>query len=91
MIESHGNTKSPAAGPDEIDDPGIGIEDKPGEDAAGREAMVRQLRQDIARLREDIAAIAQSRVDKGMGLVRRNPWPAIGAAVCVGICLGRRM
>jgi len=91
MVESHGNTKSPAAGPDEIDDPGVGIEDKHGEDAVGREAEVRQLRQDIARLQEDIAAIAQSRTDKAMGLVRRNPWPAIGAAVCVGICMGRKM
>jgi hypothetical protein len=90
MVETHGNMKSPAAAPDEIGDPGIGIEDNAGEDAAGREAKLRQLRRDIARLREDVAAITRSRSVEATKLVRRNPWSAMAAALCVGICLGRR-
>lgn len=90
MVETDGNMKSPAAAPDEIGDPGIGIEGKAGEDAAGREAKLWQLRRDIARLREDVGAIAQSRAAKASELVRRNPWSAMAAALCVGVCLGRR-
>jgi ElaB/YqjD/DUF883 family membrane-anchored ribosome-binding protein len=90
MVETDGNTKSPAASPDEIGDPGIGVGQAAGKGASSTEAKLWQLRRDIARLREDVAAIAQSRAAKAAGLVRRNPWSAMAAALCVGVCLGRR-
>jgi ElaB/YqjD/DUF883 family membrane-anchored ribosome-binding protein len=87
MVETDGNTKSPAASPDET---GIGVGQAAREDGSSTEAKLWQLRRDIARLREDVAAIAESRAAKAAGLVRRNPWSAMAAAVCVGVCLGRR-
>ena len=90
MVETHGNLKSPAAGPDEIGDPGISGEDKAGEDASTFEAKLWQLRRDIAKLREDVGAIAQARAAKASERVRRSLWSAMAAALCVGVCLGRR-
>lgn len=90
MGETDGKMKSAAAGPDEIRDPGLGIEDSAGEDAGSREAKLWQLRRDIAGLREDVAAITRVGATKATGLVRRNPWSAIVAALCAGIYLGRR-
>lgn len=86
MVETDGKTKS-AAAPDET---GIGVGQAAGKDASSTEAKLWQLRRDIARLREDVAAIAESRAAKAAGLVRRNPWSAMAAAVCAGVCLGRR-
>lgn len=92
MVETHGTMKSPAAAPDEIGDPGIGIEDRAGaERAASFETKLGQLRREIAKLREDVGTIAQSPAAKASELMRRRPWSAIAAALCVGIYLGRGM
>jgi ElaB/YqjD/DUF883 family membrane-anchored ribosome-binding protein len=90
MVEPQSGNASPAAAPDKIGAPGIGGEDAAGKDATSRASQLWRLRQDIAKLREDVAAIAQSRAVKAAGLVRRKPWSAMAAALCVGICLGRR-
>lgn len=89
MVETDGKAKS-AAAPDETGDPGIGVEQATGKHGSSTEAKLWQLRRDIARLREDVATIAESRAAKAAGLVRRNPWSAVAVAVCAGICLGRR-
>jgi ElaB/YqjD/DUF883 family membrane-anchored ribosome-binding protein len=90
MVETDGNMKSPTSAPDEIGGAGIGVGQAAGKHASSTEAKLWQLRRDVARLREDVAAIAESRAAKAAGLVRRNPWSAMAAAVCVGVCLGRR-
>lgn len=52
------------------------------------EADLRALREDVARLGETVAAMAQARANAIDEAVRRNPWSAVVAAVCVGFCLG---
>jgi len=54
------------------------------------EADLRALRQDVARLGETVAAIAQSRADAIDAAVHRSPWSTAVAALCVGFCLGLR-
>jgi ElaB/YqjD/DUF883 family membrane-anchored ribosome-binding protein len=61
-------------------------------DGAARdiEADLRALREDVARLGETVAAMAQARANAIDAAVHRNPWSAVVAGVCVGFCLGLR-
>jgi ElaB/YqjD/DUF883 family membrane-anchored ribosome-binding protein len=54
------------------------------------EADLRALREDVSRLGETVASMAQARASALDEAVRRNPWSAVVAAVCVGFCLGLR-
>lgn len=90
MVETNGDTRPAAAVANGTGDSGT-AEKAAGEAAPGVEAQLWQLRRDIARLREDVAAMARSRAAKARRLVRRNPWPAMAAALCAGLCLGRRV
>jgi hypothetical protein len=54
------------------------------------EADLRALREDVARLGETVASIAQSRVDAIDEAVHRSPWSTAIAALCIGFCLGVR-
>jgi len=61
-------------------------------DGAARdiEADLRALREDVARLGETVAAMAQARANAIDAAVHRNPWSAVVAGICVGFCLGVR-
>jgi ElaB/YqjD/DUF883 family membrane-anchored ribosome-binding protein len=55
------------------------------------EADLRALREDVARLGETVAGIAQARANAIDAAVHRNPWSAVVAGICVGFCLGLRV
>jgi ElaB/YqjD/DUF883 family membrane-anchored ribosome-binding protein len=54
------------------------------------EADLRALREDVTRLGETVAGIAQARANAIDAAVHRNPWSAVVAGICVGFCLGVR-
>ncbi|MGK9167509.1 DUF883 family protein [Inquilinus limosus] len=54
------------------------------------EADLRALREDVARLGETVASMAQARATAIDEVVHRNPWSAVITALCIGFCLGVR-